>query len=257
MSIAGRWVPRDKAVVLIHLGHSDVAGRASTPAALRPYFYTTDPRLWIYRKGGVWKPAREPSAPDKPGALAGAGMGLLRAALAHADPDTHFIWVGLGHGGHNGGYCLNFRKGGRHHDTLLAPALELRGRVTFGGLFVMLGLTEHRTGMAQLHRFADCLAGIADDFRRALGEPELPLLVGDWTPGATGLYSPTGPHGTVGRQQIRLVPGKTHHAAVVRTDGLSMEPSDNRHLDLLGLKTWGQRAMAILRERRWAPWMTR
>src|SRR4051812_23292199 len=60
---AGSWVPGEQAIVSLHFGHSNMAGVAQEPVALRPLFFTTQPRLWSSR-GGRFVPAVEPTAPD-------------------------------------------------------------------------------------------------------------------------------------------------------------------------------------------------
>src|SRR5688500_4596574 len=55
--IGGRSVPRDKVIVFIHIGHSNMAGRTNTPPALRPFNFETHPQLWAFTPAGVWQPA--------------------------------------------------------------------------------------------------------------------------------------------------------------------------------------------------------
>jgi hypothetical protein len=252
ISIGGTMVAREKAVVFIHVGHSDMLGRANGPAALRPFFYDTDPHLWTYRKGGAFAPAKEPTAGSTPSA--GPGMALLKTALGLA-PDAHFISIGHGHSGADGGHCANFRKGKSLYGTVMDHAIELKGKVTFGGIFTMFGITEYRNGSAGLNGIADCLVGLAADIRGDLGEPQLPLMVGDWNQDGTGIYSPTGENGMIVRPLIQMVPGRDPRAAVIPTTGLPME--DDRHLNMAGHKMWAERGLKILTDKGWAPWAVR
>src|SRR3954469_1833738 len=106
VSIEGTFVPRDRVVVFLHLGHSNMAGRATGPAALKPFFYDTDPHLWAYARGAMWRPAKEPTAGDMgTGNAAGPGMAILRTALAAA-PDRFFVSIGHGQSGLEEGDCL-------------------------------------------------------------------------------------------------------------------------------------------------------
>src|SRR3954471_24798436 len=83
ITVNGRFVPRANAIVLLHIGHSNMAGRATNPPELRPFFYDPDPQLWVYAKGGAFRAAKEPTAPDNQmGQAAGPGMALLHTALA-------------------------------------------------------------------------------------------------------------------------------------------------------------------------------
>jgi hypothetical protein len=254
VTIAGRFVPRAKAIVLLHIGHSNMAGRASTPAALEPYFYDPDPQLWTYKKGGAFSQAREPTAPDnEAGQAAGPGMALLRSAKEIAPPDAAIISIGHGHSGSFGGYCSAFRKGGLLYDIVMAPARELRGKVTFAGIFTMLGQSEHNAPPAEQAMFAQCLAGIAADMRGDLDEPELPFLVGDYEQGISRSdIAPSSPFGKKTIAQIQMVPDLVTTSAIIPTVGCTMQ--DDHHFDLGGHKMWATSAIQLLVDRKWAAW---
>jgi hypothetical protein len=51
---------------------------------------------------------------------------------------AHVISIGNGQSLDSAASCFCFRRGGVHHPQVMEPALELKGRVTFTGLFVML-----------------------------------------------------------------------------------------------------------------------
>jgi len=253
VSIEGTFAPRDRVVVFLHLGHSNMAGRATGPAALKPFFYDTDPHLWAYARGAMWRPAKEPTAGDMgTGNAAGPGMAILRTALAAA-PDRFFVSIGHGQSGLEEGDCLSYRKNGLLYETVMGPARELKGRVTFGGLFTMLGITEHHLSADQQRGFSDCMKGLADDVRGDLGEPDLPFMVGDYELGATRAdVAPSTDFAKLIIAQIKLIPGKTARSAVIPTDGLPME--DNHHYNMAGHKLWAERGMKLLVDHGWAPW---
>lgn len=124
-------VLRDKAIAFLHIGHSNMAGRATWPAELRPHFYDTEPRLWVYAGGERFVPAREPTAPDNQnGQAAGPGMALLRAAMAAGPADAVYLSIGHGHSGTYEGVCTAFRRGGLLYDITMKTARELAGKVT-------------------------------------------------------------------------------------------------------------------------------
>src|SRR6185436_18562141 len=110
---------------------------------------------------------------------AGPGMSILRTALAAAAPGTYVVSIGRGQSGLNAGYCRSFRRGGLLYDFVMGPAKELKGKVTFGAIWTMLGLSEVNDA-ANNSRFGECMAGVASDMRADLGEPDLPFLMGDW-----------------------------------------------------------------------------
>jgi hypothetical protein len=250
--VDGTPLPREQILVYLHLGHSNMAGRTSTPAELRSVNFETHPRLWAYAKGGAFRPAKEPLSGDyltKGGA--GPGMSILHAGLAQA-PDVFHVSIGRGHDGSIGGYCRNFRKGALMYDFVMAPAMELKGKVTFAAIFVMLGVNEFRRDAANLTRFNECLGGIASDMRGDLGEPELPFLVGDWEAGATGAFDPTNDYAIVTKEQLRIAEMKIPRAGIIPSDMLPM--TDDHHYDLTGYKLWAERGIEILNAKGWAPW---
>jgi hypothetical protein len=251
--IDGKMVPRAKVLVFLHIGHSNMAGRASTPAALHGFFYDTDPHLWVYAKGNVLRPAREPTAPDNEmGQAAGPGMALLRTALAAA-PDSYVISIGHGQSGSFGGHCSTFRKGALFYDEVMDAAVELKGKVTFVGIFTMFGQSEHNASTAEQKVFADCMAGVAGDMRGDLEEPALPFMVGDYEMGIT--RADIAPDSAFARPiiaQIQQIPGKVSRAAIIPTVGITMQ--DDHHFDLAGHKSWAERAIKLLVDNGWAPW---
>ncbi|HEY0712542.1 MAG TPA: sialate O-acetylesterase, partial [Polyangia bacterium] len=146
----------------------------------------------------------------------------------------------------------NFRKAGPFYALFMDAARELKGKVTFGGLFTMFGITEYRLGTPGLNGLAACLTGLINEVRADLGDPQIPLLVGDWNQGGTGIYAPDSEYGRVVRPQIQMVPRLEPLSAVIPTDGLPMQ--DDRHLNIQGHKTWAERGFAIMMQKGWLPW---
>jgi hypothetical protein len=255
VTIGGKFVPRERALVVLHIGHSNMAGRATGPIELKPYFYDLDPQLWTYAKGGLFKQATEPTAPDnQDGQAAGPGMALLHTAASLAAPGSYVISIGHGHSGSFSGYCSNFRKGGLFYDIVMQAAMELKGKVTFVGIFTMFGQSEHNATAAMQSAFGDCMMGVAADMRGDLGEPDLPFVMGDYEANLTkpGI-EPTSPFGKAIITQLRALPGKMNHAALIPTDGLPMQ--DDHHYNMAGHKEWAARGFQLLREHGWAPWV--
>ena len=254
VTIAGRFVPRSKVIVFLHIGHSNMAGRATRPTDLRGFFYDPHPQAFTYQSGGRWQPAREPTAPDDgTGDMAGPGMALLKTAAMSASADTLFVSIGHGHSGTYGGYCASFRKGALLYDIVMKSARELVGKVTFGGIFTMLGQSEYRFPPERQEMLAACLQGIAAEMRGDLADPEIPFIVGDYEAGISRAdIAPGGAHATRITAQLRMIPNQVMRAAVVPTDGLPMQ--DTHHYDMAGHKEWAARAIAILRDRKWARW---
>jgi carbohydrate esterase-like sialic acid-specific acetylesterase len=258
VSINGMTIPKEKAIVILHIGHSNMAGRAQGPADLMPYFYGTHPNLWRYQKGGVWSPAKEwlcpDGAPDKNFPQgAGPGMALLRQGLTVA-PDSYFISIGTGKSLDFGASCFSFRKGGLFFNEAIDPALELKGKVTFGGLFVMLGYDGRSDAKAQNGGYLACMKGLAADWRAALGEPDLPFIVGDYERGATGGFSPTSAGAKQVIAQLAQVPMNVPHSFLIATDGVTMQ--DNHHYNMTGHRQWAERGFAGMASSGMLPWAT-
>ena len=252
----GRFFAKDKVVVFLHLGHSNMAGRTDTPPDMRPMYFETHPQLWAYGKGGAWRLAKEPLSGDRltGNSKAGPGMAILRTALAMA-ADRQMVSIGRGHDGSIGGWCRNFRKGALLYDFVMAPAMELKGKVTFGAIFAMLGVNEFRLDYANLPRFNECLEGVVKDMRTDLGEPMLPFLLGDWEAGATGDFDPRQPYATTTRAEMREAIGNIPASGLIPSEMLPM--SDDHHYDLNGYKLWVERGFEILRSKgNLLPWAT-
>jgi Carbohydrate esterase, sialic acid-specific acetylesterase len=248
-------VPREKVVVFLHIGHSNMAGRTDTPPELRSFNFETHPQLWMFTELGQWLPAREPLSGDfLTRGRAGPGMSILRTALTMA-PDSQIVSIGHGHDGSRGGRCSSFRRGGLLYEIVMGPARELKGLVTFGGILSMLVLMETVFDTSQLATSHECYEGLAADMRADLEDPDIPFLMSDWEMGATGRFSPNTPDAMVAREQLRVAQRNIPRSAIIPTDLLPM--SDNHHFDLVGYKRWAERAFAILEDSGWAPWATR
>ena len=264
ITINGMQVPKEKVLVFLHIGHSNMAGRVTTPAVAATAHLRNAPQLWSYAKGGTfWQPAKEPlSADSMTGSCggvgcaglpagAGPGMSILRAALAAA-PDAYIVSIGRGQSGTTGGYCRNFRKGGLLYDFVMGPAMELKGRVTFAAVWTMLGLSEVND-RSNSSRFGDCMAGVASDMRGDLGEPDLPFVFGDWEDGAEDDLAPDSSTGRIIIPQLRALPMRVPRSVVIPTDGLPINPLDGHHYDLTGHKLWAERGHRPAEDERAGP----
>jgi hypothetical protein len=264
ISINGTLVPREKVLVFLHIGHSNMAGRVTTPESLRPFNFETHPQLWAYTRGGVWKPAKEPLSADSMAGNcggvgcaglpfgAGPGMSILRTALAMS-PDSYVVSIGRGQSGLTAGYCRSFRKGGLLYDIVMGPAMELKGKVTFAGIWTMFGQSEVNDGPNN-SRFGDCMVGVANDMRTDLGEPEIPFLVGDWEAELRSGLTATSAIGRAIVPQLRALPMRISRSVLIPTDGLPLNPRDDQHFDLTGHKLWAERGFNLLKMNGWTPW---
>jgi len=250
IEIDGTMVPRDRAIVFIHFGHSNMAGLAQSPESLRDYFYTTAPQLWSYRGGGRFEPAKEPTAPDPPGHLgAGPGMAWLRAAAAAAGPEYHFISIARARGGAT---TAEFLKGSLYYSTFMDRALELKGKVTFAGVFVMMGITDRHLPTEEQDGFVDRMAQIVTDIRADLGEPDLPVLHTQYEVESSGYLAIDQPVGMKFYALIEKLPARVPNLALIPTDHVPMR--DDHHFDMTGQKLWADRGIQLMIDRGWFPW---
>jgi hypothetical protein len=176
-------------------------------------------------------------------------MAWLRAASLAAGPDYHFISIARGHGSSPSADFLN---GGLYYGTFMNRALELKGKVTFGGVFIMLGNTERHVPPAEQPGFADRMARIIADIRADLGEPNLPILHTDYEVGGSGIFSVNGDLAKLVRPLIQSLPMRISNLALIPTDTITMQ--DDHHFDMAGQKLWADRGVQIMIDRGWFPW---
>ncbi len=252
INIAGTMVPKEKAIVFIHFGHSNMVGHGTGTTELTDYFFKPQARLWSY-DGTTFTPAKERTAvqlasTDQMGG--GPGMALLKAAAALAGPDYHFISVAKALGVFD---TTTWQKGGPLYTELLARTRGLKGKVTFGGAFVMLGVTDRHLKESDWPKFPERFTAIIKDLRADMGEPTLPILECDYEVGATASDIVIGsPFAKIMRPLLTSLPTKITNLALVPADGVGMQ--DDHHFSLAGHKVWADRAVNIMKEKGWFPW---
>ena len=123
VTINGKFVPKDKAVVFIHFGHSNMRGAATTPTSLTSYFYNTEDGLWSYK--GSFALAKEPTAPQAGYTSAGPGMAILHSArgAVAATSEVQFISVGYGQGSAT---TVDYQKSGIYYPSSWAGQASSR-----------------------------------------------------------------------------------------------------------------------------------
>jgi hypothetical protein len=252
--INGSFVPKEKAIVVIHWGHSNMYGQANNPSSLRPFFFETQPGLWSYRGNNRFVAAREKTAPSPDGDSnnsGGPGMAILRTlqAAAPADGGYHFISIGRGQGSAT---TEQYLKGGLYYSTFMNLAMQLKGKVTFGAVFVMMGITDRHMPMRDQGGFADRMARIVADIRADLGEPNLPVLHTDYEVTSTGNLAVNGEFGRRIRPLMLSLPERVSNLVIIPCDQIPLE--DDHHFTLAGHKLWAERGVEILRTRGWLPW---
>jgi Carbohydrate esterase, sialic acid-specific acetylesterase len=249
ITINGTFVPKEKAITFIHFGHSNMRGQATKPSSLMTYFYSTQAGLWSYK--GSFALAKEPTAPEGTMTLAGPGMAILHSAQGalQAGSDAQIISIGYGKGSVT---TVDYAKTGVYYPIFMNWAQQLKGKVTFAGIVVMLGITERHLPTDQISGYPARMAAIIASIRSDLGEPNLPVLFCDYEQGATGDLAPTGSVGTVIQPLTRMLPQMIQNLVLVPTDGLSMQ--DDHHFDMQGHKDWAARVIMLMQSKGWWRW---
>jgi len=252
ITLGGVNVPKEKAIAFIHIGHSNMYGEASSPSGSRAYHYTTDPHAFMYRPGSMPTLAKEPTAdkppkdPVPPGA--GPGTALLKEAIALA-PSNYFISLGFGA---PSAYCSSFVPGGAYYDLLMAGPKAIKGRVTFGAIFIYLGITERHGTAADVEGFPNCINTLVSAIRKDLEVPNLPALMNDYEVEAKGEFVVGGAVYNAIYPQIQKVPSVVSNFSLVSAAGLAMQ--DDHHFNFDGQRTWAQRALKTMKDKGWFPW---
>jgi len=246
ITLGGVNVPKEKAIAFIHIGHSNMYGEASTPFSSRAYHYTeTNPHAFMYKVGSSPVLAKEPTA-GGPGA--GPGTALVKEAVALA-PDYYFISLGYGQ---PSAYCSQFVPGGLYYDGLISAPKAIKGRVTFGAIFIYLGITERHGTAADVNGFPDCINTLVSAIRNDVGEPNLPALMNDYEVEAKGEFVVNGDVYNAIYPQIQKTPSVVSKFALVSAATLAMQ--DDHHFNFDGQRTWAQRALKTMKDKGWFPW---
>jgi hypothetical protein len=218
------------------------------PNASRPYHFTqTDPHAWMYHPGSQPQLAIEPKTAGDSDA-AGPGTAIVKQAAALA-PNTYFVSLGWAM---PSAYCSQFVPGGLYYDSLIKGPLAIKGHVTFGAIFILLGITERHGSDADRNGYAQCINKLATAIRKDVGVPDLPVILNDYEVEATGELAVGTPEYNAIAPQIKQCPTVVSNLALIPCDGLGME--DDHHFNLDGHFTYVQRAMMTMQQKGWFKW---
>lgn len=253
INLGGVDLPPEKVIAFIHVGHSNMAGRARSPSESRNYHFSeTHPRAYMYHTGSAPELALEPyTAGDAEGLRSntgGPGTALVKQA-AELAPDYYFVSLGFGQAS---AYCSQFLPGALYYDKLIAAPNAIKGRVTFGGIFIYLGITERHGTEGDRSGFAECINTLVTAIRTDVGVPDLPVLMNDYEVGGTGEFVVGGDVYNAIKPQIDECPTVVSNLALVSTEGVAMQ--DDHHFNLDGQRTWAQRALETMQTKGWFKW---
>jgi hypothetical protein len=251
LTLGDATVAKENVIAFIHIGHSNMAGRAIGPTATRPYFFTeTDPHAWMYHTGKPPALAKEPDTADDDlsGTYGGPGTALIKQAVGLA-PDKYFMSLGFGK---ESAYCSQFLPGALYYDTLIAAPKAIKDKVTFGAIVIMLGITERHGTAADVTGYSGCINQLVTAIRTDVGRPDLPLLITDYEQLATGDLAIDQPFAQSIIPEIHKIPMVVSNSVLVPTDGLGMQ--DDHHFNFDGHKVWTGRLLQIMKDKGWFPW---
>jgi hypothetical protein len=263
--LGGTNVPKEKIVVYLLIGHSNMAGadyaRSDAVPHARAWTYPIATKQWIQAK----EPVSQKYAGLSGNGSGGPGMPFLKQMVA-AYPDYYF---GVITNASNSATCRGENTGSngsnldpsnnRYYDStylyhqIITAAKAVQNDVTFGGVMCMLGAVEAtRTNDVVCKAFSDDIANLAKFIRRDLGLPNLPFIMGDYEAGATGEFSPSLPLPAIISAQTKLIPSKLAHSVVIDSKGIEM--MDNHHYTAIkGQGEWARRAIVAIQANQYFP----
>jgi hypothetical protein len=142
--------------------------------------------------------------------------------------------------------------GALYYEGLIAAPKAIKGLVTFGGIFIYLGITERHGSAADVMGFPDCINKLVTNIRNDIGEPNLPALMNDYEVDASGEFVVGGAVATAIMPQIARTPSVVSNFALVSADGIGMQ--DDHHFNLDGQRMWVQRALMTMKDKGWRFW---
>jgi len=250
IDLGGNKVPREKFIVYLLIGHSNMAGRDSRHADTDPH-----PRCWNFRwyADDQWVPAVETRSRNRgltPRGNGGPGMAWLKLLAAKYER-YHFGVILVANPAAEAAPGGNsFFKGSRHYNDLVRAAKTVANDVTFGGLVAQLGICDRRRE-ASAKAFAQNMCQIVTDLRADLDEPKLPFLIGQYEMSSTRGYDPR--HGWAPEviRQITSIPKRIENAAVI--DSVGIPCIDDHHYTFEGHAMWCKRGLERLAKNKWFP----
>jgi hypothetical protein len=224
--------------VFLLIGQSNMAGRGVVEDQDRQPI----PRASMLNKDLEWVPAIDPVHFDKP-QIAGVGMARSFAKFLSAANPT--ATIGLIPAAFGGTSLDEWKPGGKlYTDALRRAKFAMRtGKLRA----ILWHQGEADSGKKELastyrERFAAMIAHLRAD----LGEPTVPVIVGELGKFRSEGPEPGSPFAALVGEQLALIPLAVPHAAFVSSEGLTANP-DHLHFDARSQREFGRRyALAFL-----------
>jgi len=229
---------REKFRLFLLARQSNMAGRgdlAETDPAVNP-------RILMLTKDGSWQYARDPVHYDKKI----AGVGLARSFAEELLEHDEAITIGLIPTAIGGSPIADWEPGAYHEKTATHPyddAITRAGHAIQDG--TLAGILWHQgegdSGPEKSIAYKDRLIALVERFRRDLGTPEVPFIIGQ-----LGQFEDK--PWTEGRQRVNQAHIETTqeipYAGFVSSDGLTSK-DDNTHFNTTSLREFGRRYAEI------------
>ncbi|HEX7510296.1 MAG TPA: sialate O-acetylesterase, partial [Chitinivibrionales bacterium] len=246
INLGGTEVSKDKFIVYLLIGHSQMAGIITTNND-----NVTDPHAWVYRwqSTKTWELAKETGS-TKNGlsgrGTGGPGMPFLKLMISrhsgyyfgivsNADPAATCHGLNTGSNGSALSDSANryWRDAQLFHEIVDAGR-AIKNNVTLGGVMVMLGTVEatRADSIDVCQQFSKDIAQMATDIRDSLGMPNLPFVVADYEKGASATFSVSNPWPAIIAKQLDSVPLKVSNSVLVNSKAIPM--FDDHHFSITG-----------------------
>jgi hypothetical protein len=219
---------RKKLSLYLLMGQSNMLGRDTRTLAEQ----TTDPKIGFLR-GDKWFVAIEPIAQG--GSGIGPGISFARTMLAN-DPEGR---IGLVPCAVGGSPLMHWEKGAQHYENAVKMAKIALASGTLKGMLWHQGESDSDTP-EKAQSYGARLAKMFENFRNDVGDPDLPIVVGQ-----LGEFVTIKEAATV-NAALEQVAKDVPHVAFVDSKGLT-DKGDRLHFDAKSEGIFGERyAKAML-----------
>jgi hypothetical protein len=265
INLGGVEVPKDKFIVYLLIGHSQMAGIITTNNDK-----VTHPHAWVYRYATTktWELAKETGS-NRNGlsgrGTGGPGMPFLKqmtslypdyyfGVITNASPSSTCHGVNSGSSGSNLSKEENrYWRDAQLFEEIITAARAVQKDATLGGILCMLGTIEatRAVDVTVCQNFSQDIAQMATDMRDSLGLPKLPFIFADYEKGATGTFSTTLEWPSIISKQLDLVTKKLSNSVEVSSLGIPM--FDEHHFTIEGEGVWARRTVDSLKKMEFFP----
>lgn len=230
---------REKFPVYLLMGQSNMAGRDRSELDRQ----VDDPRVLAFSAAGRWSVARDPIHEKRGRTEPGEGPGIaFGKAMAEAAPDETIGLIPCAIGGSS---LDAWRKGEEHYERAVSRAREAARAGTLAGVLWHQGETDAANGR-RAERYAGRLQAMFADLREDLGDPRLPIVVGEI---GHFLDPEKQPHAEQIREALREVAAGDPRIELVGSDGL-VDKGDSLHFDAASSRELGRRFAAAMSDLR-------